>query len=222
MFITLPLALIGVGYFVYLLFSAATYALPLLAALGAGFAAAHAGASGTAALLLGVAVFMAVIAAGRIATALLPSRHARAAVVLAFALPAAIIGFEVASALLHFSEIGDMWHRRRGDCRPRNGSGGRATAYDPVGLTLGSEFSAVWLQAGRTPRSGFRPDSALPICITAQGLRRSKLTRPLSFNHVNMSAGCARAGSARSVAPRFLDPTTASRLAASPSRRDRR
>ena len=106
MFITLPLALIGVGYLVYLLFGAATYALPLLAALGTGFAAAHAGASGTAALLLAAAVFMAVIAAGRMATALLPSRHARAAVMFAFAVPAAIIGFEIASALVHFSDIG--------------------------------------------------------------------------------------------------------------------
>ncbi len=106
MFITLPLALIGIGYLVYLLFGAASYALPLIAALSAGFAAAHAGASSLGAFLLGVAVFMLVIAVGRMATLLLPSRHSRTAVMLLFAVPAAIAGYQVASALLHFSSLG--------------------------------------------------------------------------------------------------------------------
>ena len=100
MIILLPLALIGVGYIVVLLFGAASYALPLIAAASAGFAAAHAGASGTGALLLGTAVFMAVIAAGRMATLLFPSRHARMAVMLLFAIPATIAAFQVAVALL--------------------------------------------------------------------------------------------------------------------------
>lgn len=106
MFITLPLALIGVGYLVYLLFGAATYALPLIAALSAGFAAAQAGASGIGACILAVAAFMLVIAVGRMATLLLPSHQARMAVMLLFAVPAAIIGNQVASALLHFGSIG--------------------------------------------------------------------------------------------------------------------
>ena len=106
MFITLPLALIGVGYLVYLLFGAASYALPLIAALSAGFAAAHAGASGLGALLLGIAVFMLVIAVGRMATLLLPSHQARMALMLLFAVPAAITGYQVALALVHFSGLG--------------------------------------------------------------------------------------------------------------------
>ncbi len=106
MFITLPLALIGVGYLIYLLFGAASYALPLIAALSAGFAAAHAGASGVGALLLGIAVFMLVIAVGRMATLLLPSHEARMALMLLFAVPAAILGYQVAYALLHFGGIG--------------------------------------------------------------------------------------------------------------------
>ena len=106
MFITLPLALIGVGYLVYLLFGAASYALPLIAALSAGFAAVHAGASGIGALVLGVAVFVLVIAVGRMATLLLPPHQARMAVMLLFAVPAAIAGYQVAAALLHFGGIG--------------------------------------------------------------------------------------------------------------------
>lgn len=39
MFITLPLALIGVGFMIHLLFAAATYVLPIYAGLSAGFAA---------------------------------------------------------------------------------------------------------------------------------------------------------------------------------------
>lgn len=106
MFITLPLALIGVGYLVYLLFGAASYALPLCAGLSAGFTAAHAGASGTAALLLGIAVFMAVIAAGRMATLLLPSRYARLAVMLLFAIPAVVAAYPAALALMHLGGVG--------------------------------------------------------------------------------------------------------------------
>ncbi len=106
MLVTLPLALIGVGYLIYLLFGAATYALPLIAALSAGFAAAHGGASSIGALLLGVAIFMLVIAVGRMATLLLPSHHARMTIMLLFAVPAAIIGYQVASALLHLGGIG--------------------------------------------------------------------------------------------------------------------
>lgn len=106
MFIALPLTLIGVGFLVYFLFAAASYALPLLAGLSVGFTADHAGASGGSALLLGAAAFMLVIAVGRMATLVLPSRYARTAVVLLFAIPAAIAGFQVASALLHFSGVG--------------------------------------------------------------------------------------------------------------------
>ena len=108
MFITLPLALIGVGLFIYLLFAAASYALPLLAGLSAGFAADHAGVSGIGALLLGTAAFMLVIAGGRMATLLLPSRYARMTVALLFGIPAAIAGFQVASALLHLSGV-ETW-----------------------------------------------------------------------------------------------------------------
>lgn len=102
----LPLALIGVGFLIRFLFRAATYALPLFVGLSAGFAAMHAGISGAGALLLATAAFMAVVAAGRMATLLLPSSSARAPVALLFAVPAAIAGFQVASALSHFAGAG--------------------------------------------------------------------------------------------------------------------
>lgn len=106
MFITLPLALIGVGLMIYLLFAAATFVLPIYAGLSAGFAALHAGASYTSALLLGIIAFLLVIMLGHAATQLLPSRRARTAIALLFAVPAAIAGFQVASALLRLGDVG--------------------------------------------------------------------------------------------------------------------
>lgn len=106
MFITLPLALIGVGFMIYLLFAAATYVLPIYAGLSAGFAALHAGASYTSAMLLGIASALLVIMLGQMATQLLPSRRARIAIALLFAVPAAVAGFQVASALLHLGGVG--------------------------------------------------------------------------------------------------------------------
>ncbi len=105
MFITVPLALIGVGFMIYLLFAAATYVLPIYAGLSAGFAALHAGASYTSAMLLGIASALLFIMLGQMA-AQLPFRHARFAVTLLFAVPAAIAGFQVASALLHLGGVG--------------------------------------------------------------------------------------------------------------------
>lgn len=105
MFITLPLALIGVGFMMYLLFAAATYVLPIYAGLSVGVAALHAGATYMGAMLLGFLVFLLVIVLGQIAT-LLPSPRARTAIALLFAVPAAIAGFQVASALLHLGGVG--------------------------------------------------------------------------------------------------------------------
>ncbi len=105
MFITLPLALIGVGFMIYLLFAAATYVLPIYAGLSAGFAALHAGASYTSAILLGILASLLVVMLGQMA-AQLPSRHARISVALLFAVPAAVAGFQVASALLHLGGVG--------------------------------------------------------------------------------------------------------------------
>lgn len=106
MFITLPLALIGVGFMIYLLFAAATYVLPLYAGLSVGFAALHAGASYTSAMLLGILAFLLLIMLGQMAMQLLPYRQAQIAIALLFAIPAAIAGFQVASALLHLGGVG--------------------------------------------------------------------------------------------------------------------
>ena len=105
MFITLPLALIGVGLMIYLLFAAATYVVPICAGLSIGFAVFHIGASYTSAWLLGFLAFLLVIMLGQMATQLVPTRHARIGVALLFAIPAAVAGFQVASSLLHLGGV---------------------------------------------------------------------------------------------------------------------
>lgn len=106
MFIALPLMLIGVGFMIYLLFAAAIYVLPLYAGLSAGLAALQAGASYPGALLLGITAALLVVFVSQAAVQLAPSRHLRTVIALLFAMPAAIAGFEVASALLHLGGIG--------------------------------------------------------------------------------------------------------------------
>lgn len=146
MFVTLPLTLIGVGFLVYFLFAAASYALPLLAGLSVGFAADQAGVSGADAVLLGTAAFLLVIAVGRIATLLLPSRSARMAVVLLFAIPAAVAGFQVGSALLHLSGVGP-W----GVIAARDGAGNRCRCRETArGASSSVTSSTTWTSSRRT------------------------------------------------------------------------
>lgn len=106
MLITLPLALIGIGLLVYLLFVAATYVVPLYAGLSAGFTALYAGTSYIAAFMFGATAFLLVTMGGKIAAQALPSPVAKG-LVLIFAVPAGVAGFQVAFALLHLSGAGD-------------------------------------------------------------------------------------------------------------------
>ncbi len=106
MFITFPLMLIGVGFMIYLLFAAASYVVPLYAGLCAGFAALHGGASYPGALLVGIIASLLVAFFSHAAIQLAPSRHWRTAITLLFAVPASIAGFQVASALMHFGNVG--------------------------------------------------------------------------------------------------------------------
>ena len=97
--ILLPLTMIGFGYLIYQLFAGATLALPLALGFAAGLSASHLGFSPFTAFVLGVATFMAVIAAGQLAALKLTSPFARIAVALLFAVPAALMGFSLAHAL---------------------------------------------------------------------------------------------------------------------------
>lgn len=107
MFIALPLMLIGVGFMIYLLFAAAASVLALYAGLAAGFVAFDAGASCPGAVLVGIAAAMLVLFVSHAAVQLTVSRGLRTAITLLFAVPTAIAGFQVASALLHLGGAGN-------------------------------------------------------------------------------------------------------------------
>ncbi len=96
-----PLTLVGLGFFVWLMFAAAAWALPVFLGLSATFAADHAGASGATSFLVGFAVFLVTVVAGRTLAMQLPERRrpARVALMLLFALPAAAATASITATL---------------------------------------------------------------------------------------------------------------------------
>ncbi len=106
--IALPLALIGPGFFIYLLFAAAAWALPVMIGFSAAMSADHAGATGTTSFLIGVTGFFVTIAVGRW-LAILSRDHqpARIIVILLFALPAGAATASVVAALGRTAGIGE-------------------------------------------------------------------------------------------------------------------
>lgn len=101
--IGLILGVFGIGFFCWLLFTLAIYALPFFAGLTAGLAAFHGGAGVLGALAVGAAAGIATLIAGQLAFAATRSIIIRAAVALLFAVPAAIAGYH---ATLGLAEIG--------------------------------------------------------------------------------------------------------------------
>jgi hypothetical protein len=101
--IGLVLGVFGIGFFCWLLFTLAIYALPSFAALTAGLAAFHGGAGVLGALAVGAAAGIATLIAGQIAFAATRSIIIRFAVALLFAVPAAVAGYH---ATLGLAEIG--------------------------------------------------------------------------------------------------------------------
>jgi hypothetical protein len=73
--ILFPLTLIGVGSLFYAVFAGATLALPIAAGLTAGFGSASIGLSPLLSIVVGIVVFMGVIALGRFSALMLPSQH---------------------------------------------------------------------------------------------------------------------------------------------------
>ncbi len=88
------------GLFIWFVFAAAAWTLPLSLGLWAAFAADHAGASGATVFLIGFGMFVATVATGRTLLTLLPHRGpARPGFLLLFALPAAVAAASVSAAM---------------------------------------------------------------------------------------------------------------------------
>src|SRR5579859_2825108 len=92
MILGLILSVFGIGFFCWLLFTLAVYALPFFAGMTAGLAAYHSGSGALGALVVGVLAGGATWAIGQIAFATIRSPLIRAVIALLFAAPAAVAG----------------------------------------------------------------------------------------------------------------------------------
>jgi hypothetical protein len=106
----LVLSAFGLGFFCWLLFTLAIYALPFLAGLTAGLAAFHSGSGFIGALIVGFLVGGATLALGRIAFATVRTPLIRVFIGLLYAVPATIAGYQVSSALAGIGVPTGGWH----------------------------------------------------------------------------------------------------------------
>jgi hypothetical protein len=97
--IGLVLSVFGIGFFCWLLFILAVYALPFVAGLTAGLAAYHSGAGIPGAIIAGGVT----LKIGQMAVATIRSPLIRAAIGLLYAVPAAIAGY---NGTLGFAQMG--------------------------------------------------------------------------------------------------------------------
>ena len=105
--IGLILGALGIGFFCWLLFTLAVYALPFSASLTAGLAAFHSGAGAIGAIVVGIIAGAVTLGAGQLAVA--GSPLIRAAIALLFAAPAAVAGYHATLALAHIGVSSQGW-----------------------------------------------------------------------------------------------------------------
>ena len=104
--IGLILGALGIGFFCWLLFTLAVYALPFSASLTAGLAAFHDGAG---AIVVGIVAGVVTLGAGQFAFVVAGSPLTRAAIALPFATPAAVAGYHATLALAHIGVSSQGW-----------------------------------------------------------------------------------------------------------------
>jgi hypothetical protein len=99
MAISIVLSVFGLGFFCWLLFTLAVYALPFLAGLSAGLAAFHSGAGLIVALVVGFLVGVTILVLGQIVLTTVRTPLTRLLVGLIYAVPAAVAGYQLCLAL---------------------------------------------------------------------------------------------------------------------------
>jgi hypothetical protein len=107
--IGLVLSVFGLGFFCWLLFTLAIYALFFLAGLTAGLAAFHSGGGVIGALIVGFLVSGATLALGQMAFATTRTPLIRAIIGLFYAVPATVAGYQVSFALAGIGMSAGGW-----------------------------------------------------------------------------------------------------------------
>jgi hypothetical protein len=105
------LGVFGIGFFCWLLFALALYALPFFASVTAGLAAFHSGAGVIGAMFVGVLAGVVTLAAGQLAFAATRSLLVRAAIALLFAAPAAVAGYHATLGLAQIGVPSEGWRQ---------------------------------------------------------------------------------------------------------------
>src|ERR1700722_10635241 len=103
------LSVFGIGFFCWLLFTLAVYALPFFAALSVGLAAFHSGSGVIGALIVGGLAGGATLAIGQIVFAMVRTPLIRAAIGLLYAVPAAIAGYHATLGLTQIGMPSEVW-----------------------------------------------------------------------------------------------------------------
>lgn len=103
------LSVFAIAFFCWLLFTLATYALPVFIGLTAAFTAYHHGAGVMGAVLVAILAGAATLAIGQIAFALIRSPLIRAAIALIFAGPAAVAGYYATLGIAHIAIASPSW-----------------------------------------------------------------------------------------------------------------
>ncbi|MBI1866933.1 MAG: hypothetical protein HYS06_01310 [Methylocystis sp.] len=99
--IGIVLGFIALGYFCWLLFALAVYALPFFAGVTAGLAAYHSGSGPIGAIAVGLIAGVVTLVVGQIAFAAVRSPVMRATIAPLFAAPAAVAGYHATLGLAH-------------------------------------------------------------------------------------------------------------------------
>lgn len=107
--IGIVLSIFGLGFFCWLLFALAVYALPFLAGLTAGLAALQSGSGVIGGLVVGFLVGGAILALGQMAFAATRKPLIRIMIGLLYAVPATVAGYQVSFALAGIGMSSSGW-----------------------------------------------------------------------------------------------------------------
>ncbi len=103
------LSIVGLGFFCWLLFTLAIYALPAFAGLAVGLAAFHSGGGAIGALIVGLLMGGASLALGQFAFAATRTPLIRALIGLLYGIPAAVAGYQVSLSLAGIGMSSSTW-----------------------------------------------------------------------------------------------------------------
>jgi hypothetical protein len=111
MVIGIVLSIFGLGFFCWLLFTLAVYALPFLAGLTVGLAAFHGGSGFFGALVVGLLVGVTILVLGQIGFATVRTPLIRLLIGLIYAVPASFAGYQLSFALAGFGVTAGGWQQ---------------------------------------------------------------------------------------------------------------